>query len=417
MSAVKTVSERKLLFLTGAVLFVNILDFTMVMPLGPDLARGIGMPGSALGLVGGSYTAAAAVTGLVGAPFLDRFDRRRALGFTMLGLVVATALGGLSVDLTTLLASRVLAGMFGGPAAAIAFAMIADVVPPERRGRAMGAVMGAFSLSSVLGVPAGLELARIGGWQLPFFAIGGLGAVIALLVMVGLPPFTSHLEEIKDASATAPSHGAPLSSFFRPAVLMSFGATTFAMLSSFSLAPNLSAYLQFNLAYPRDKLSLLYLVGGAFSFVTLRMAGSLSDRLGPALTSTVGCVMYFVVVYLVFIGPVPSIPMLVLFTGYMITSGFRMVPIQALSSRVPSHAERARFMSTQSAVQHMASAVGAVISSAMLSVDAQGALVGVERVAWFSLACMALLPVLLYRLQGSIDVLPPASPTNPAAQI
>lgn len=413
MSAVKTVSERKLLFLTGAVLFVNILDFTMVMPLGPDLARGLGMPSSALGLVGGSYTAAAAVSGLVGSTFLDRFDRRRALGYAMLGLVAATALGGLSVDLTTLLASRVVAGTFGGPAAAIAFAMIADVVPPERRGRAMGAVMGAFSLSSVLGVPAGLELARIGGWQLPFFAVGGLGAIIAMLVMVGLPPFTSHLEAPSAAASTPPT--APLLSFYRPAVLMSFAATMFAMLSSFSLAPNLSAYLQFNLSYPRDKLSLLYLVGGAVSFVTLRMAGSLSDRLGPALTSAVGCVMYFVVVYLVFIEPVPSIPMLVLFTGYMVTSGFRMVPIQAISSRVPSHDERARFMSIQSSVQHMASAVGAVISTSMLSVDAQGSLIGVERVAWFSLASMALLPVLLYRLQWRIYVLAPASPSSQPA--
>lgn len=415
MPAVKTVSERKLLFLTGAVLFVNILDFTMVMPLGPDLARGLGMPSSALGLVGGSYTAAAAVSGLVGAPFLDRFDRRRALGYAMLGLVAATALGGLSFDLSSLLASRVVAGTFGGPAAAIAFAMIADVVPPERRGRAMGAVMGAFSLSSVLGVPAGLELARIGGWQLPFFAVAGLGAIIAVLVTVGLPPFTSHLAAGPSVSSTASAPVAPLSSFFRPAVLMSFGATSFAMLSSFSLAPNLSAYLQFNLAYPRDQLSLLYLVGGAVSFVTLRMAGSLSDRLGPAITSAVGCLLYFVVVYLVFIAPVPSIPMLVLFTGYMVTSGFRMVPIQALSSRVPSHDERARFMSTQSAVQHMASAVGAFLSSSMLSVDAQGGLVGIERVAWFSLACMALLPVLLYRLQWSINVLAPASPSSQAA--
>jgi predicted MFS family arabinose efflux permease len=403
MSAVKAVSERKLIFLTGAVLFINILDFTMVMPLGPDLARGIGMPGSALGLVGGVYTAAAAISGVVSALFLDRFDRRSALGVAMLGLVISTAAGGLSYDLSSLLATRAAAGVFGGPAAAIAFAMIADVVPAERRGRAMGAVMGAFSLSSVLGVPAGLELARIGGWQMPFFAVAGLGAVIASLVILSLPPFKLHLEPT--ANGRRPAE-VPLRDFFRPAVLTSFIATTFAMLSSFSLAPNLSTYMQFNLGYPRDQVGLLYLVGGAVSFATLRLAGSLSDRFGPALTNTVGCVMYFVVVYLVFISPVPSIPILVLFTGYMVTSGFRMVPIQALSSRVPSNGERARFSSIQSAVQHMASAIGAVLSSSMLTVDASGALVGTERVAWFSIACLVLVPGLLYRLQWRMDVVP-----------
>jgi predicted MFS family arabinose efflux permease len=243
--------------------------------------------------------------------------------------------------------------------------------------------------------------------------VAGLGAVIASLVMVSLPPFKPHLEQAVDAAlaseatagfGAASQQNAPLANFFRPTVLMSFMATSFAMLSSFSLAPSLSAYLQFNLGYPRDKVGLLYLVGGAVSFATLRLAGSLSDGFGPALTSTVGCALYFVIVYLVFISPVPAIPILMLFTGYMVTSGFRMVPIQTLSSRVPSHSERARFSSVQSAVQHMASAVGAVVSSYMLSVDANGALVGFERVAWFSLACMAVLPVLLYRLQGRIDV-------------
>ncbi|HET9551446.1 MAG TPA: hypothetical protein VFP50_00620 [Anaeromyxobacteraceae bacterium] len=60
-------SERTLLFLVGAVQFVNVLDFMMVMPLGPDFAQGLGIPASRLGLVGGAYTGAAAVAGLLAA--------------------------------------------------------------------------------------------------------------------------------------------------------------------------------------------------------------------------------------------------------------------------------------------------------------------------------------------------------------
>src|SRR3954469_19242460 len=85
-SSPKLLSERRLLFLIGAVQFVNILDFVMVMPLGPDLARSLGMRSSDLGLVGGSYTAAAAVSGLIGSLFLDRFDRRSALAVALVGL-------------------------------------------------------------------------------------------------------------------------------------------------------------------------------------------------------------------------------------------------------------------------------------------------------------------------------------------
>ncbi|MFP2902067.1 MFS transporter [Corallococcus sp. 4LFB] len=93
----RSVSERAVVLLIGAVQFVNILDFVMVMPLGPDFAKGLGIESSHIGTIGGSYTAAASVAGLLGGYFLDRFDRRKALAVCMLGLVAATAAGGLAL--------------------------------------------------------------------------------------------------------------------------------------------------------------------------------------------------------------------------------------------------------------------------------------------------------------------------------
>jgi predicted MFS family arabinose efflux permease len=95
--------ERRVLFIVGAVQFVNVLDFMMVMPLGPDFAQSLSIPASRLGLIGGSYTAAAAVSGLAGALFLDRFDRRSALALAMLGLVVGTAAGAFATGLGSLM--------------------------------------------------------------------------------------------------------------------------------------------------------------------------------------------------------------------------------------------------------------------------------------------------------------------------
>ncbi|HYH98342.1 MFS transporter, partial [Hyalangium sp.] len=155
----RPVSERAVIFLIGAVQFVNILDFVMVMPLGPDFARGLGIDSSHIGYIAGSYTAAASVAGLVGGYFLDRFDRRKALAVCMLGLVLATGAGGLAMGLPSLMFARVLAGLFGGPATSLAMAIVAELIPVERRGRAMGAVMGAFSVASVVGVPLALEVA------------------------------------------------------------------------------------------------------------------------------------------------------------------------------------------------------------------------------------------------------------------
>ena len=78
-AAMKAPAERTLLALLAGVQLVNVLDFMMVMPLGPDFAAALGIPLSRLGLVGGAYTAAAACAGLAGTLVLDRFDRRSAL--------------------------------------------------------------------------------------------------------------------------------------------------------------------------------------------------------------------------------------------------------------------------------------------------------------------------------------------------
>jgi predicted MFS family arabinose efflux permease len=392
----RTLSERRLLLLIGAVQFVNILDFMMVMPLGPDFARGLGIPSSQLGLVGGSYTLAAAVSGIVGAFFLDRFDRRRALAVALGGLVIGTAAGGFATGLGSLLATRLVAGAFGGPATALALAIVSDAIPPERRGRAMGAVMGAFSAASVLGVPAGLELARLGGWRLPFFAVAGLGVVVAASALAMLPPQRSHLT----GRAAIPT---PLAEVLRrPVVILALGATAVAVIANFALIPNLSAYFQINLGYPRGQLGLLYMIGGAVSFGTMRLAGRLSDRLGAARVAAVGSAAFIAVLVVGFIHPLAWMPVVVVFVGFMVAGNFRFVPMQALSSKVPAPSERARFMSAQSAVQHLASAAGAMIGARMLTERADGALVGIDAIAWFAVATAIVLPGLLWLVERRV---------------
>ena len=101
-----TAAERRIVFLIGAVNFINVLDFRIVLPLGPDFAHVLAIPASHIGFIGGSYSAAAGVSGLIASFFLDRFDRRYALAVCMAGLVIGTALGGLAFDLASLRPGR-----------------------------------------------------------------------------------------------------------------------------------------------------------------------------------------------------------------------------------------------------------------------------------------------------------------------
>jgi predicted MFS family arabinose efflux permease len=382
-------SERTILFLVGAIQFVNILDFMMVMPLGPDFAVALGIPVSEIGKIGGAYTAAAAVSGLLGATVLDRFDRRQALALAMLGLVLGTAAGGFATGLGTLLAARVLAGFFGGPATSLAMSIVTDVIPAERRGKAVGAVMGAFSAASVLGVPAGLELARLAGWRAPFFAVAALGLVLAAGAVALLPPMRGHL-------AAAPSHPRLAELLGRPVVRRSYLLTATVMMSSFILIPNFSAFLQGNLGYPRDSLSVLYLVGGLFSFVGLRAFGALVDRHGPALVGSVATLSLAGITAFWFMAYDPRVPVLALFVAFMIGMSARNVAYTTLVSKVPRPHERARFLSMQSAVQHLASAFGALLSAELLVALPDGSLGNIEGVALVSIGLALAVPFVLH---------------------
>jgi predicted MFS family arabinose efflux permease len=388
-----------MLLLVSAVQFVNILDFMIVMPLGPDFARELHIPLSNMGLIGGSYTAAAALSGLLTARFLDRFDRRSVLAVVMLGLVFGTACAGFARGLASLMAARVVAGAFGGPATSISLSIVADVIPPERRGRALGIVMGAFSLATVAGLPAALELGRLGGWRTPFFAVAALGLVVAAGAIVAMPRLRLHL-----AAGLHPSASAPLGQFLRqPAVLLSLLATVTVMMAGFSIVPNISAYVQGNRGYPRAELGALYLAGGSVSFIAMRVMGGFVDRLGAAAMSALGTVLFAGVLAAAFVYEWAALPVMLIYVVFMTSMSFRNIALSTISTRVPLPHERARFLSLQSAAQHMAASLGAVTSAQLLRERADHTLEGMPRVATLSIALSVFLPGLLWLVERQLQ--------------
>lgn len=387
------ISERRLVFLIGAAQFINTLDFTIVLPLGPDFAKALDIPVSNLGMLGASYTAAQAVASLAGAFFLDRFDRRRALAVAFTGLVVATAACGFATGLVSLLAARMVAGVFGGTAEVLAFAIVSDAIAPERRGRAMGAIASSGAVASVLGVPAGLELARLGGWRSPFFTLAALGAVVTVAAMSMLPPQRSHL-----LVQTGPFRAV----LRRPMVWLGLTCSAIGMMAHYTLVPNISAYIQFNRGYPRHQLGLLYMIGGAFSFITARLAGWLADRYGAALLVAFGATLYAAVLIIGFIYPVDAIPVRVVFVGFMISSGFRFVPMMALSSHITGPEDRARFLSVEAAVDSAAETTGAMLGTQILSERPDGSLAGIDDVAWLAIAMTFVYVALCYAIERGV---------------
>ena len=69
--------------------FFNIIDFMVVMPMGPDFALAFGAPMDQVPFVGSAYILTASVVAFFSARFLDRFERRKWLAGVLLGLAIA----------------------------------------------------------------------------------------------------------------------------------------------------------------------------------------------------------------------------------------------------------------------------------------------------------------------------------------
>lgn len=386
--------ERKVIAIVAAVQFVNIIDFMMVMPLGPDFAKALGIRVSHLGVVSGSYTLAAAVSGLLCSFFIDRLDRRKALLFSVLGLAIGTGAGAFAYDFHSLLWARVLAGVFGGPAASTALAMISDVVPHQRRGKALGTVMMAFSLASVFGVPAGLELARIGTWQTPFLVVAALGAFVAVVVLFALPSMTEHLKH-RDQMETQIELLQRLLS--QPKVILSFILIFGLMMSGFLIFPNIAPFFEVNMHFPREQMGRLYLVGGIVSFAVMRGCGIFVDKFGSTPLFAMGTIGFIFGEFAGFWFDPPLVGAYGIFTFFMFFGTMRNISSSTLTSKVPRAEERAGFMSIQSAVQHAATAAGGILSSRLLVTSPEGQLVGMEDVVYAStvVAAVALIATVI----------------------
>ena len=178
------------------------------------------------------------------------------------------------------MAARVMAGVFGGVLSAMTQTIVADVIPFERRGRAMGIVMTSFSMASVAGVPMGLFLAAHLSWHAPFFLIGAMVGLLAVGAALTLPRLTDHLNSTGKSSAydnirkvlTDTNH------------LKAFTFSGLLMFAGFTAIPFLTLYLTANVGWRIDQVPYVYLCGGLITLVSASWVGQLTDRKGKVVT-------------------------------------------------------------------------------------------------------------------------------------
>jgi predicted MFS family arabinose efflux permease len=374
-----TPKEKRLLYLLAGIQFFNIVDFMIMMPLGPMLSRSLGIDTAQFGVLVSSYTFAGAASGLVFALFTDRFERKRLL-LVVYGLfIVSTLCCALSPSFEWLLVARAMAGVFGGVLGAMVNTLVADNVAQQRRGQGMGMVAMAFSLSTVLGVPAALWLANhvtvtfFAGWRAPFVAVSVFAALLGFAIHHELPkgaaPQPAQAGEL--ASAMGRIRKVLAERNHQLALLL----TMVIMVSSFTVIPYLTIYATRNVGFPENLLWLMYLLGGAVTLFSSRRIGKWADQAGKLIVFRIMVVLSAIpMLAITHVGAVPTWLYLCITTLFFIMVNGRVVPGQALIAGAANSAERGTFMGLNSCAMSLGLGIASFTGGHLISELASGAL-------------------------------------------
>lgn len=350
MSASPSISreEKLLLLILGCIQFSHIMDFMIMMPLGEVFMDYFDITPREFSLLVSSYTFSAAICVFIGAFFIDKVDRKAALLVCYTGFVAGTMACAASPNFYFLLIARMITGAFGGILSALVLSIVGDVFPFERRGKPMGVLMAAFSVASVIGVPFGYYLAIKLNWHAPFLFLSLFGTALVYFIFLKIPSLTAHISNgVRSSPLTVITEILKDNNQLKALFFMML-----LMLGQFTIIPFLAPYMERNVGFAQEHITLIYLIGGSLTIFTAPWVGRMSDKHGKpkvftwfALAATIP---------LIAITNLPEIPVFIALMGtsvFFIVASGRIIPAMTMITSVVSPQKRGSFMSINAAVQ------------------------------------------------------------------
>jgi EmrB/QacA subfamily drug resistance transporter len=157
--------------------FMGALDNSILAPAIAAIGHSFSVSPAAVVLAFSIYSVFYAVAVPVLGKLADRFGYRQIYAFSMALFALGSAGSALSPSLSWLVAARVVQAVGAGGLFPVAQAIIGVTLPPEQRGRALGAVLGVFALGNVLGPNLGGLIVQYASWHWVFWINVPIGAV------------------------------------------------------------------------------------------------------------------------------------------------------------------------------------------------------------------------------------------------
>jgi predicted MFS family arabinose efflux permease len=160
--------------------FLVFVQAFMVAPLIPRLVDVFGSDLAWVGLAVPAYLVPYGVATLAWGPLSDRFGRRAVILGSLTLFTLFTAATASAAGIRGFVAWRVATGIGASGVVPISLTLIGDVVPFEKRGRALGWLFGAIAGGTAVGATVGALMEPVIGWQGLFLAIAALAAALGI---------------------------------------------------------------------------------------------------------------------------------------------------------------------------------------------------------------------------------------------
>jgi predicted MFS family arabinose efflux permease len=392
--------QRVVIFLIAVLQFTVVLDFMVLSPLGDVLMKSMHIKPDQFGLVVSAYAFSAGISGFLSASYADRFDRKKLLLVFYTGFILGTLCCALANTYSTLLAARIITGIFGGVIGSISLAIITDIFPLEQRGRVMSYVQMAFAASQILGIPIGIKLSEIYHWHATFYMIVVLSLFIFGIVLWKLKPVQTHLALQQNISGIQHL----LHTIKKKTYRIGFAATGLLSIGGFMIMPFTSSFLVNNVGVPEDKLAYVFMATGLSTLFVMPIVGILSDRFSKFRVFLIGSIVASIMV-LVYtnLGVMPlavviGINML-LFAGIM----GRVVPASSLNSAMPLPPDRGAYMSINSSIQQLSGGIGSFVAGHIVhQTTAHSPLQHFDTLGYIMIAIFLVCIPLVYRVHREV---------------
>ena len=157
----------------------------------PGIATDLDVSIPTAGLLISGYALSVVIGGPIVTALVARRPRKPVL-LALLGFFVAgNVLSALASTYGIMLTGRIVAALCHGAFIGVATIVAGDLVRPERRSSAIGAMLSGLTFASVAGVPLGTLLGQQAGWRSTFWAMAALGLLAALATVMFVPTMAS----------------------------------------------------------------------------------------------------------------------------------------------------------------------------------------------------------------------------------